>query len=99
MAHNPFELSRFLEAVRWEMPTELEEMAYQFRQSRLEDLGFPPLEEAMQGVRLGGPGQGGQPPAGHRVGRGAELGHVDLVAAAFRGLDEIERQNLEAEVR
>jgi Family of unknown function (DUF6178) len=48
IAHNPFELSRFLEAVRWEMPSELEEAAYQFRQSRLQDLGFPSFEEAIK---------------------------------------------------
>ena len=33
--HNPFELARFLEAVRWETPLELEEAAFRFRRSRL----------------------------------------------------------------
>ena len=47
IAQNPFEASRFFEATRWEMPSELEEIAYRFRQGRLEDLGFPPIEEAL----------------------------------------------------
>lgn len=96
MAHNPFELSRFLEAVRHELPTELEETAYQFRKARLEDLGFPPFDEAIKvfawvdpdkvQVLPGVPGLASQ----HRV---------DSVGAAFAGLDPVERQNLEGEVR
>ncbi|GMU62913.1 MAG: hypothetical protein AMXMBFR34_46760 [Myxococcaceae bacterium] len=97
MAHNPFELSRFLEAVRWELPTEIEEAAYQFRQARLQDLGFPPLEEAAKVFAWVDPEK--LAPAGGGVGLAAAQGHLDLVSAAFRGLDEVERQNLEAEVR
>jgi hypothetical protein len=98
MAQNPFELTRFLEAVRWESPIELEETAFRFRQTRLEELGFPPLEEAMRVFawvdpeRIRRPAGAGEP--------GMEIaGHQDLVGAAFRGLDEIERINLESEVR
>lgn len=97
MAHNPFELSRFLEAVRWELPTELEEAAYQFRQSRLQDLGFPPVDEAAKVFAWVDPdkvaGRGGG------TALASAQGHLDLVSAAFRGLDEVERQNLESEVR
>lgn len=99
MAHNPFELSRFLEAVRWELPTEIEEAAYQFRKSRLEDLGFPPMEEAAKVFAWVDPDKVAAKAAGAAVQALAGQGHVDLVSAAFRGLDEIERQNLESEVR
>ncbi len=94
---NPFELGRFLEAVRWEAVTELEETAYQFRSARLEDLGFPPLEEAIKVFAWVDPeklGIKGTPKAGL-----SNQGHIDSVAAAFRGLDPVERQNLEGEVR
>lgn len=37
---------RLLEAVRWEMPSALEEECYRWRNGRLRDLGFVPLEEA-----------------------------------------------------
>lgn len=96
--HNPFELGRFLEAVRWEAVTELEEAAYQFRKARLEDLGFPPLEEALKVFAWVDPEKikvAAAPAALAPSGSG----HVDYVAAAFRGLDSVERQNLEGEVR
>ena len=96
--HNPFELSRFLEAVRWEAVTELEEAAYQFRKARLEDLGFPPLEEALKVFAWVDPEKIKAPVAAAGLAP-AGSGHVDYVAAAFRGLDSVERQNLEGEVR
>lgn len=37
---------RLLQAVIWELPTETEEWARRWRGGRLEDLGFPPLDEA-----------------------------------------------------
>ncbi len=96
--HNPFELGRFLEAVRWEATTELEEAAYQFRRARLEDLGFPPLEEALKVFAWVDPDKlavkGKSSTALAPV-----SGHIDYVAAAFQGLDSVERQNLEGEVR
>lgn len=98
MAHNPFELSRFLEAVRWEAVTELEESAYQFRRARLEDLGFPPLDEAQKVFAWVDPDT-----VGAKGGAGSALAaagqRVDYVASAFQGLDPVERQNLEGEVR
>jgi hypothetical protein len=98
MAHNPFELSRFLEAVRWESATELEETAYTFRRARLEDLGFPPLEEAQKVFAWVDPAK--VTPRGAPGAALAQAGQrTDFVAAAFRGLDPVERQNLEAEVR
>jgi len=94
IAQNPFEAVRLLEAVRWEVLTELEEQAYQFRQARLGDLGFPPLEEAaalFSRVKLpprpeGAPGLTG--PA-----------RVDYLDAALRGLSAEERDNLQDELR
>jgi hypothetical protein len=37
-----------LEAAQWELPAELEERALRWRQSRLEEHGFPPWEEAAE---------------------------------------------------
>src|SRR5712671_1999859 len=39
--------TRLLESLRWELPTELEEIARRWRDGRLRDLGFPDLEEAL----------------------------------------------------
>ncbi|RKH37272.1 DUF6178 family protein, partial [Corallococcus sicarius] len=47
IAESPFESVRLFEAVRWEIPSELEETAFQFRRARLADLGFPALEDAL----------------------------------------------------
>jgi Family of unknown function (DUF6178) len=38
---------RMLQGTRWELESEAEEWALRWRAGRLEDLGFPPLEEAM----------------------------------------------------
>src|SRR5438270_1690577 len=38
--------TRLLESLRWEVPTELEEIARRWREGRLRDRGFPSLEEA-----------------------------------------------------
>ncbi len=46
-AEDPFRTARLLESVRWELPTELEEVAYRWRTARLSDLGFPDLAEAL----------------------------------------------------
>lgn len=97
VTQNPFELGRFLEAVRWEAVTELEEAAYQFRRARLEDLGFPPLEESIKVFAWVDPEK-----VAVKKGRAAlapTQGHTDFVAAAFQGLDSVERQNIESEVR
>ncbi len=99
IAHNPFELSRFLEAVRWEMPSELEEAAYQFRQSRLQDLGFPTFEEA---IKVFAPVQlkdfaSFREQTVNTLMVTAES--VDYVTHAFTGLDAVERDNLQMEVR
>ncbi|MBL8921496.1 MAG: hypothetical protein JNJ54_21730 [Myxococcaceae bacterium] len=97
MAANPFELTRFLEAVRWEQATELEEAAFQFRQSRLQDLGFPPLEEALRVFAWLDPDKLQAPAVKPGLTKPGE--RIDYVAAMFKGLDAVERTNLEGEVR
>jgi hypothetical protein len=97
MAANPFELTRFLEAVRWEAATELEEAAFQFRQSRLQDLGFHPLEDALKVFAWLDPDKAKVLPAAQGLVKPGE--RVDFVAAMFKGLDAVERTNLEGEVR
>ncbi len=97
MAQNPFELSRFIEAVRWELVSELEETAFQFRSARLADMGFPTLEEAMKLFAW-------VDPAKYAVGAADATGlvaatPVDFVEAAFKGLDSSERESLEEQVR
>lgn len=100
IAENPFEAVRLMEAVRWEVPSEMEEAAYQFRSARLSDLGFPTLEDAMALFSRVDPLP---PPAASASGAPAALsterGQVDWLVAAFQGLTELERDNLEGEVR
>src|SRR5207253_2858491 len=43
--------TRLLESLRWDVPTELEEMARRWRDGRLRDQGFPDLEEALADAR------------------------------------------------
>jgi hypothetical protein len=98
IAQNPFEAVRLLEAVRWELVSELEEVALQFRKARLEDLGFPPLEEAVQLFarvdlrRFPAPASGSEALA-------ASPGRLNFVEAAFAGLQPDERETLSSEVR
>ncbi len=101
IAENPFEAVRLFEAVRWEIPSEMEETAYQFRRGRLLDLGFPTLEDAValfSRVDLPpSPTAKGVTPPG--VALTATGGHVDYLEAAFRGLTMLERENAEDELR
>ncbi|WP_257456412.1 DUF6178 family protein [Archangium lipolyticum] len=97
IADNPFEAVRFLEATRWEVPGELEETAHRFRTARLQDLGFPPLEEAVRLFSRVDTGPAPAPSAGTALVAGQ--GQPDYLEAAFRGLDELERENLETELR
>lgn len=94
LAQNPFEAVRLLEAIRWEVPTELEEQAYQFRQARLGDLGFPPLEEAaalFSRVKL--------PPRPAVAPGLTGPERIDYLDAALRGLTPQERDALQDELR
>lgn len=97
IAENPFESVRLMEATRWEVASELEEAGHRFRAARLLDLGFPSLEDAMRlfsRVELG--------PAPARSAQTAlapTQGRVDYLDAALRDLSEVERENLEDELR
>ncbi len=46
-AEDPFQATRLLSAIRWDLPSELEETALRWRAARLADLGHPPLGEAL----------------------------------------------------
>ncbi|WP_240360524.1 DUF6178 family protein [Pyxidicoccus caerfyrddinensis] len=99
IAENPFEAVRLLEAVRWEIPSEMEETAYQFRRGRLLDMGFPTLEDAValfSRVDVGAPVDTAKAPGTALAATG---GHVDYLEAAFRGLTMLERENAEDELR
>jgi len=97
IAESPFEAVRLLEAVRWELPSELEETAFQFRRGRLADLGFPPLEDAV--ALFSRVDVGPAPASPSRPGLAPTNGHVDYLEAAFRGLTETEAINAEDELR
>ncbi|MBZ4415954.1 DUF6178 family protein [Myxococcus sp. RHSTA-1-4] len=100
IAENPFEAVRLLEAVRWEIPSEMEETAYQFRRARLADLGFPSLEEAVSLFSRVDVGPSPRPAGtGPGVALAATGGHVDYLEAALRGLTMLERENAEDELR
>ena len=98
MAEDPLGFSRLLEAVRWEVPSELEEAALRFRGARLADLGFPDRESAAglyAAVRLpeaspASPSAQLAPRAGRRV---------DFVQAAIERLDPVEAENVLDELR
>jgi hypothetical protein len=97
IARDPFEASRLIEAVRWELPTELEETAHQFRMARLSDLGFPELYEALSLYTY-------VDPAKEQVGPTdstalAPASRVDFLDAALRALSADERDALEQELR
>jgi hypothetical protein len=47
LAEDPFRAARRLTAVRWELRSELAEAALRWRAARLQDLGYPPLDEAL----------------------------------------------------
>ncbi len=97
IAENPFESIRLFEAIRWELPTELEEVAFQFRMSRLADLGFPPLDQAAAIFGFADPGPGAPSPDADRD----ELTgpRPDYLAAAFGGMPDDEREQLEEQLR
>ncbi len=102
-AEDPFRAVRLLEAVRWELPSELEETAFRWRNARLADLGFPSLAEALSYYayfdpdaalpRLAGPPA---VPEGFFLSRVAS-GERFLDSAAAR-LEEAERDVLERQL-
>lgn len=99
-AEDPFKATRLLSSLRFELPSELEETALRWRTGRLQDLGYPPREEALSwfakpaaaaAAPAGTPGR----PAGfflERIGPGSPLAR----AAARLGPEE--RASLELEL-
>ncbi len=96
IARDPFQAGRLFEAIRWEMPSEMEEVAYRFRSARLQDLGFPPLEEAMS---LYSASRVPRPAAASGPGLVRDTGHVDYLQAGLTGLDDDEREKVDQELR
>ncbi|MGO9766834.1 MAG: DUF6178 family protein [Myxococcaceae bacterium] len=98
MAHDALGLSRRLESARWALPSELEEVAYNFRNARLSDLGFPDPETARSlfaRVPLPPP-----PPTDAAASALASRGErPQLLPAALEALTPDERDNLEDELR
>jgi hypothetical protein len=98
MAEDPLGFSRLMEAVRWELPTELEESALRFRWARLSDLGFPDPEAAAglyAAMRLPV-----APPPSPSVELVRSAGRrPDFVQAALDGLDAVEAENAQEELR
>ena len=98
MAEDPFAFSRLLEALRWEVPIEMEEAALRFRWARLSDLGFPDPESAAglyAAIRL--PPSPGPEASGGLVRTGGR--RVDFVQAALEGLEPVEAENALEELR
>jgi hypothetical protein len=99
IAQNPFEAVRLFEAVRWEVPGELEETAWRFRTARLSDLGFPPLDEALSLFAFQDPAK--FPVRGHAAGVALARSEprVDYLEAALRALEPDEVEGAEVELR
>jgi len=95
MGKDALAFSRFLEAVRWSLPSELEETALGFRNARLEDLGFPPREHAVSLLAWVDAKQYRLVPEAPSLVEVCE----DFLEEGFRALGEEQRIGLEAQAR
>jgi hypothetical protein len=99
IAADPFQTARLLSALRWELPSDLEEWALRWRAGRLQDLGHPPLEEAVSWFArpprpAAAPGRPDRPP-----GSPIELRRPgSLLARAADGLPHQAREALEPQL-
>lgn len=98
ISENPLETTRFIEAIRWELPAELEETAFRFRTARLADLGFPPLEEALS-YFAAAPGRASVPGRSSESALSVEAGAADFFGQAVAALDSKERAVFEDGLR
>jgi hypothetical protein len=100
LAEDPFKAARLLSSIRWDLPSDLEEVALRWRTGRLADLGYPSREEALSWFARPAPGTAapaGAParPAGFLLER---LGTGSLLARAASRLPADEREHLELEL-
>jgi hypothetical protein len=99
-AEDPFMASRLLSAIRWDMPSELEESALRWRAGRLADLGYPSMDEALswfarpprtQAHAAGAPSR----PPGFFL---ATLARGTLLDRAVAALGDEDREGVEAQI-
>ncbi len=96
----PERYRQLLWSAQWELPLEVEEMAHHWRQSRLEEHGFPPWEEALEiyrppkGLRAHPEPLAPEDPDALAVPRTAlrQLDRRAVVAAGFDALDDAARE-------
>ena len=93
MGEDPLGFSRLLEAVRWEMPSELEEAALRFRWARLADLGISRPRGRRRPLRGGASAVAAAVAPPRRSWSGAAGRRLDFVQAALEGLDAVEAEN------
>jgi hypothetical protein len=100
-AEDAYRATRLLSAVRSELPSELAETALRWRGGRLQDLGYPPLDEALSWYArpaatpaAARPGLPARPP-GFLLAAAAKGSALDRAAAA---LPEPARQRLQLEL-
>jgi hypothetical protein len=80
IAREPLTAARYLEATRWELPSELEEACLRWRQGRLNDLGYYDLYEALA---IYAPVDLRSPPRSRRVDVMADPETADTALALF----------------
>ncbi len=97
LAENPLEAVRMLESTRWELSSELEEIGFRFRSGRLQDLGFPQLDEALAVFTRVDVPPVAAPAPGTALAPSRE--RIDYLQAAVAGMDDEERDALEDELR
>jgi hypothetical protein len=99
-AEDPFQATRLLSAIQWELPSELNDSALRWRTGRLADLGYPSLDEALSwfarpAPRPAAPAGAPARPAGFWLER---LGTGSLLARAAARLAPAAREHLELEL-
>jgi hypothetical protein len=99
----PLETARLLEAIRWELPSELEEAAHHFRNARLGDMGFPPAEEAAAVFAYVDPEKVSKVSAPSTVAQDkpvpAATEKPNYITAMLDGFSGDDREKLESEIR